>query len=193
MVSGLSKMQIRRKGQQGFTLIELLIVVVIIGIIATLIIPMFLDALQKSKQKRTMAEVRLVGTCWMSWLTDQVSASSGATTRTYDLSHLSEVDASVVLASLFQNQTFFYCSEVPLVDAWGNPYEYRINTSTLSSSRVIAIRSPGRDGNWTNDALYNIGPYVATDYDKDIVWADGLFVSYPQGLTVVRAYEALDP
>ena len=188
MVSKIGAMKRRRKDQQGFTLIELMIVVVIIGIIATLIIPMFLDALQKGKQKRTMAEVRLVGTCWMSWLTDQISASSGAPLRTYDLGNLAEVDASVVLASLFQSQTFFYCSEVPVVDAWGNPYEYRINTGTLSSSRVIAIRSPGRNGTWTNNSLYNIGPFIATDYDRDIVWADGLFVSYPQGMAVVRAF-----
>ncbi len=41
------------RSQRGFTLIELLIVVAIIGIIAALLIPNFLDALQKAKQKRT--------------------------------------------------------------------------------------------------------------------------------------------
>ena len=40
-----------RNRQKGFTLIELLIVVAIIGIIAALLIPNFLDALQKAKQK----------------------------------------------------------------------------------------------------------------------------------------------
>jgi hypothetical protein len=125
----------------------------------------------------------------MSWLTDQVSSSAGAPTRTFDLGELTEVDASVVLASLFQSQTFFYCSEVPATDAWGYPYEYRVNTATLSSGRVISIRSPGRNGTWVSNTLYNVGPYVTTDYDQDIVWADGLFVSYPQGLTIVRAFE----
>ena len=46
-----------RNRQKGFTLIELLIVVAIIGIIAALLIPNFLDALQKAKQKRTVADV----------------------------------------------------------------------------------------------------------------------------------------
>ena len=46
-----------RNRKKGFTLIELLIVVAIIGIIAALLIPNFLDALQKAKQKRTVADM----------------------------------------------------------------------------------------------------------------------------------------
>jgi len=173
--------------QRGFTLIELMIVVVIIGIIATLIIPMFLDALQKSKQKRTMAEMRLVGTCWMSWLTDQISsAAAGGGVRLYDLNRLTTIAADDVLKSLYQNQRFFYCSEVPKVDGWGYDYEYFIHPSSLVVANVIAIRSRGRDGIF-EDLVYPIGPFIITDYEEDIVWADGMFVSYPAGLAVINA------
>ena len=65
----------RRTGQRGFTLIELLIVVAIIGVIAAILIPNLLDALQKTKQKRTMAEMRITGTAVMSWLSDQAGAA----------------------------------------------------------------------------------------------------------------------
>src|SRR5436305_9180884 len=74
-------MKIRNR-QKGFTLIELLIVVAIIGIIAALLIPNFLDALQKAKQKRTVADMRNVGTAMFSWLTDQVGAAAAGQTAT---------------------------------------------------------------------------------------------------------------
>ena len=48
--------------EKGFTLIELLIVVAIIGIIAAIAIPNLLNAIDRSKQKRTMADMRSVGT-----------------------------------------------------------------------------------------------------------------------------------
>ena len=48
--------------QKGFTLIELLIVVAIIGIIAAIAIPNLLNAINRSRQKRTMADMRTIGT-----------------------------------------------------------------------------------------------------------------------------------
>ena len=161
-------------------------VVAIIAIIASLIIPMFLDALQKGKQKRTMAELRLVGGCWMAWLTDQVgSGAAGKKPRQYDLGTLTQITAEELLNSLYVSQTFFYCTEVPQLDAWGHEYEYYVNGSTLLAPQVMAIRSTGRDGVFS-DLTYTLGPFVATDYDEDVLWADGMFMYYPAGAAIVN-------
>ena len=55
---------------KGFTLIELLIVVAIIGIIAAIAIPNLLNAIDRGKQKRTMADMRSIGTAVESYAVD---------------------------------------------------------------------------------------------------------------------------
>ena len=171
----------RRRGQKGFTLIELLIVVAIIGIIAAILIPNLLDALQKAKQKRTVGDIRAVGGAWFSWLTDQVGAAAAGTANTYDYVNGlgTTVDSADLLATLFQSTSMFYIQEVPQKDGWGGDFDYRWSGNVLSA-QVIGICSKGRDAKGC-DAVYTMGPFNATKYDEDIVWADGFFIRYPAG------------
>ena len=183
-------MMLNRNRQRGFTLIELLIVVAIIGIIAAILIPNLIDALQKAKQKRSVSDIRNTGTAWMSWLTDQISAaaaggqpynggSAGLEDFDYDdlLTHMNSTD----------NPNFFYMQETPEVDGWKNEYEFARNTNLLAAN-VLAICSYGRDGTADvsdcegDHAGTDTGAFIATNYDHDIMWADGYFVKVPGGL-----------
>ena len=62
--------KLTKRNQGGFTLIELLIVVAIIGIIAAIAIPNLLNAIDRGKQKRTMADIRSVGTAVEAYAVD---------------------------------------------------------------------------------------------------------------------------
>jgi type IV pilus assembly protein PilA len=172
-----------RNREKGFTLIELLIVVAIIGIIAALLIPNFLDALQKAKQKRTVADMRNAGTALFSWLTDQVGAAAAgqSTTGQVDLGGYaggSSVSGSALTTLLVPQ----YLQSVPQLDGWKHPFEYYVDVANPLAKHVMAIRSYGRD-NSTTGKTYTVTSFDPTDYDQDIVWADGFFVRWPQKAT----------
>lgn len=156
----------------GGSLRRVFIGVGVTGLAAALLIPNFLDAVQKARQKRTLADIRLLGTAWMSWLVDEVSAAA-AGQQTYDVESLPELS----LDQLEKLLEPLYIQEIPTVDAWGHPLEVRYSGDPLSQE-VIMIRSPGRDGIYQG-TVYENGTYPADDYDQDIVWADGYFVRLP--------------
>ncbi|MEE8138236.1 MAG: hypothetical protein V3T81_05115, partial [Thermoanaerobaculia bacterium] len=115
-----------------------------------------------------------------SWLTDQVgAASAGANTYDFTTALPNALDGDGLLGTLYVSATMFYIQEVPNNDGWGNAYEYRYATNILGA-QVMGIRSTGRDGTFSGGS-YTMGPFVATLYDSDIVWADGFFVRYPAG------------
>ena len=105
------------RNQKGFTLIELLIVVAIIGIIAAIAIPNLLNAIDRGKQKRTMADLRSMGTAIESYAVD---------------ANVYPVASDV--ATLAGTVEPIYIKNLPEQDGWR--YDFQVNSATTIRSSI---------------------------------------------------------
>ncbi len=175
---------LRRKRKQGFSLMEMVLVVAIIMILASVMIPNLIDAIHKAKQKRTMADLNTVGGAWLSWLTDQVGAASAGSQKLYDTTEFEPVTYPEIFAYLHPTDTFFYMDAVPEKDGWGSRLAYYKNP-ILGSDNQLLICAAARGNTWdtcsdvTSQAM-RIGPFLTTDFDQDIAWADGFLLRWPE-------------
>lgn len=156
----------------GFTLIELIVVLAVIFIIASMMIPLYMATIQKARQRRTMAEMSGLGKTIMSWVTDQASAAAAG--ASVDLGDYSGPIAHDRLETLLVPT---YTQQLMTRDGWKHPFEVYLDENA-SGAHLAAIRSPGRDGVFSADT-YSVESFRATDYDQDLVWADGYFVRWP--------------
>lgn len=141
------------RNQKGFTLIELLIVVAIIGIIAAIAIPNLLNAIDRGKQKRTMADLRSMGTAVESYAVDA---------NVYPVASTAATLATVVEP--------IYIKNMPEEDGWGGTFQ--VDSSTVT----YTLYSFGKDGTGTDCA--NL---LTTTFIDQICFIDGQFVRYPEG------------
>lgn len=165
-----------RNRQKGFTLIELLIVVAIIGIIAAILIPNFLDALHKGRQKRTMGDIRQFGLGLGQYYSEHSGAAAAGAQTTIDISEWAGTSTVDELSAALVPD---YITQVPERDGWGHAYEFHVILNNPPRIRYALVRSPGRDDVFSGTS-YTAGSFGVTDYDQDIVWGDGGFFRAPQ-------------
>ena len=161
-----------KRNRKGFTLIELLIVVAIIGIIVAIAIPNLLNAIQRAKQKRSMADLRAIGTAAETYAVDfnRYPAAAG-----YALPSGCGTPTNTIGAGNFMNAVQpTYIKLVPLKDGWNSWFRY----DTFNNNQDYVALSAGKDG--SVEASFIGGP--TTYFNADIYFCDGQFMQFPEGV-----------
>jgi len=66
-----------------------------------------------------------------------------------------------------------YIKSLPQKDGWSRDYDF----ATSGDGQVYGIRSAGKDG-----VLTDVVPGPTTLFDCDIVYSNGSFIQYPEGI-----------
>ena len=170
----------RDETQRGFSIVELLVVLGVIGLLAAIAIPMYMNAQNRAKQGQTMANMRAIATAWELRASEyKAYNASGATFIVPDY-EITYTDLTSILAPK-------YIQVLPRLDGWNHALEFRMDqpyqrTSGGRPAQMYTIRSPGRDGIFKGDIAeksYTEGTFDC--FDCDIVFANGHFVARPAG------------
>ncbi|HEX2721248.1 MAG TPA: prepilin-type N-terminal cleavage/methylation domain-containing protein [Candidatus Deferrimicrobium sp.] len=147
------------RGEGGFTLVELAVVVLIVGILAMIAIPNYLRYLEKNKETTAISDINTIAGKLKAIMLDDPSALPD------DLS------------------TINFGNILPLIDPWGNPYQY-----LPLYGRPTNLNNARKDHNLhpinSDFDLYSLGPdgksnkpLTAQKSRDDIIRAnDGAFV-----------------
>lgn len=127
-------------------------------------------------QLKSVLEIETVGRAMFGWLTDEVGAAAAGQSQmpVVNMGSYPTVTRGQLTAVLVPQ----YLPEVPELDGWDSPYEYRLNVGNPLAQQVMAIRSTGRDHIFSGH-MYSAQRFEAESFDEDIVWADGYTVRSP--------------
>ena len=142
------------KNSIGFSLIELMITLVVIGIIAAIAIPNLAGAIDRGKQKRTLADMRTISTAVEAYAVDN-----------------SQYPVSSDTATLWLAISPQYLRPIKQYDGWDHAYLVNVEATAYT------IASAGKDG----VASGCVAGARTTQFDQDICLSHGTFIQYPEG------------
>ena len=155
--NGAPRTELPAGGQNTKVIVIVVIVLVLVlavpvaGILAAIAIPNYLTAVQRSKQKRTMVEIRTIATD-----AEAHANAHGQYPKTVE----------------------------PRSDGWDHPLRYEcLPAADGQGCAGYAIASAGKDGVFEQQSNAGYTQGGTTKFDCDIVYANGSFLQYPEGVT----------
>ncbi|MBN2376891.1 MAG: type II secretion system major pseudopilin GspG [Sedimentisphaerales bacterium] len=125
--------KIIRRNRKGFTLLELMIVIVILGLLATIIMPKILNRPEQARYTKAMVEIKNIESALALFKTDTgrfPTTSEGLLALVSNSGNIKNYNSDG------------YLDNVPL-DPWGNPYIY---ICPSVHGKYYDLESYGKDG-----------------------------------------------
>jgi len=135
----------RRKARQGFTLVELMVVIVIIGLLATVVAINVLPSQDKAMIGKARADISTLEQAIETYRLDNLTfpdAQSGLQALTAP---------PIGLARPERYREGGYIRRLP-EDPWGNAYQYRRPSAHGGQFDVFSFGADGKEGGEGNDA-----------------------------------------
>ncbi len=146
--------------------VALFVGVAVIGIIAAIAIPNLLNAIQRGKQKRTMADIRAIATACESYAVAN-NMYPGAQT----------------IGELVPFLEPKYIGKLPHQDAWEHDFTFQAwkDQEDIEGPNQYVIISGGKDGALDHDSVEDYENVATTSFNNDIAFSNGAFLQYPEG------------
>ena len=121
-----------RANEEGFSLVELMVVIVILGLLATIVIINVMPAVDRAANTKARADI----------------ATLEQAIEMYRLDRLAYPPAAEGLQALLAGQ---YIRRLPN-DPWGHPYRYSVPGPDGRPYRIVSWGADGREGGSGDDA-----------------------------------------
>ncbi len=133
------------KDDRGFTLLELMVVAVIIGILAAVAIPNYMNNAEKAKVKAAQAELKTIATGLELYYVEE-----GEYPAAGENNLVSEIDDDL---------EDYIGKNVPTMDPWGNGYNYEKSDDEYSLYALHDVDGDGDDDKiFFDEVEYTAGP-----------------------------------